>query len=351
MLKLDTPKTPLLAGMKAIDWVGSLVLIGGLLMFLLGLEFGGTIYPWNSVTVICLIVFGAVTLIIFVVVERYVARYPIVPVHLYSNVSNAAILIVNLFHGIILTCTIYFLPLYCQAVLGESPLLSGVLLLPFAISMSVATVSTGTYLKKTGRYLDCIRLGFVLLVLGLGLSYDFPVSKTWSKITVYQIISGFGVGLIFQPPLIALQSNVSPQDNAAATSSFGAVRNVASAIGVVLGSVIVANKMDAQQDMLIMALGASTANLYSGSNAQANVLLINNLNGAQQAIVRKAFWTSIRNIWILAVCFSAAGLLVSLLIRRKTLNKTHVEVKTGLAGEEERRNLVIEHRDEKRRAG
>lgn len=351
MLKLDTPKTPVLAGIKAIDWVGSLALIGGLLMFLLGLEFGGTVHPWNSATVICLIVFGIVTLMIFVAVERYSARYPIVPVHLYSNVSNFAIFVVNLFHGIVLTCNTYFLPLYCQSVLGESPLLSGVLLLPFAISMSVATVSTGTYLKKTGRYLDCIRLGFVLLILGLGLSYDFPVSKTWSKIIIYQIISGFGVGLIFQPPLIALQSNVSPQDNAAATSSFGLVRNVASAIGVVIGSVAVANKMDAQQDMFINALGASTANLYSGSNAQANVLLINKLNGPQQAVVRKAFWISIRNIWIVAVCFSAAGLLVCLLIRRKTLDKTHVEVKTGLAGEEERRRIVMEHREGKRQAG
>ena len=134
---------------------------------------------------------------IIVAVERYFARYPIVPVHLYSNMSNAAIFIVNLFHGIILTCNTYFLPLYCQSVLGENPLLSGALLLPFAISMSLATVSTGPYIQKTGRYLDCIRFGFKLLVLGLGLSYNFPVSKTWPKIIVYQIISGFGVGLIF----------------------------------------------------------------------------------------------------------------------------------------------------------
>ena len=103
--------------------------------------------------------------------------------------------------------------------------------------------------------------------------------------------------------------------------------------------------------MLTDALGPSTANLYSGSNAQANVLLINNLTGPQQAIVRKAFWISIRNIWIVAVCFSAAGLLICLLIRRKTLDKVHVEVKTGLAGEEERRRIVIEYREGKKRTG
>jgi hypothetical protein len=33
-------------------------IIGGTLMFLFGLEFGGVNYPWDSPTVICLIVFG-----------------------------------------------------------------------------------------------------------------------------------------------------------------------------------------------------------------------------------------------------------------------------------------------------
>lgn len=134
-------------------------------MFLLGLEFGGTVYPWDSATVICLIVFGVVTIIIFVAVERYFSQYPIVPVHLYSNLSNFAIIVVDLFHGIVLTTNTYFLPLYCQSVLRAEPLLSGVLLLPFAFFMSVGTVGTGIYLKKTGRYINCIRLGFVFLVL------------------------------------------------------------------------------------------------------------------------------------------------------------------------------------------
>ena len=344
MLRLETPKTPLLAGIKAVDWTGSLALIGGLLMFLLGLTFGGTVYPWSSPTVICLIVFGVFTLLIFVAIERYFARYPLVPVHLYASVSNSAILIVNLFHGIVLTETTYFLPLYCQSVLGVEPLISGVLLLPFAVAMSVATVGSGNYLKITGRYLDCIRFGFVLLVLGLGLFCDLPASKTWSKIIIYQIPVGFGVGLNFQPPLIALQNNLHAQDNAAATASFGLVRNVASAIGVVIGSVTFANKMNVQQEKLIDVLGISTASLFSGNNAQANVLHINTLGDSQQNAVHRAYWTSIRDIWIVAACFGAAGLLVCLLIRHKKLNETHVEVKTGLAGEEERRRIVMEQR-------
>lgn len=263
-------------------------------MLLLGLEFGGTLYPWNSATVICLIVFGIVTVMTFVAVERYFARYPIISVYLYTNVSNVAIFVVNLFHGIVLTENTNFLPLYCQSILKASPLPSGAFLLPFAVAISVSTINSGIYVKRTGRYLNCIRFGFVLLVLGLGLFYDLPNSSTWSKIILYQIIAGFGVGLfgvglIFQPPLIALQSNVPSQSNAAATASFGLVRNVASAIGVVIGSVAFANKMDAQKDTLIDGLGVSTANLFSGSNAQANILRIKSLDGSQQRVVRKAF--------------------------------------------------------------
>jgi len=350
LLKLETPKTPIIAGLKAVDWIGSLTLVGGTLMFLLGLEFGGTVYPWSSPTVICLIVFGVFTVGVFWLVERNVAKYPIVPVHLYGTVSNSAILAINLLHGIVFCANIYFLPLYCQAVLGSSPLLSGVLLLPFAVAMSIGTVGTGFYLRKTGRYLDCIRLGFIILVLGAGLLYDLPPDKYWPKIILYQIVSGFGIGFNFQPPLIALQSNVPAQDNAAATSSFGLVRNVASAIGVVIGSVAFANKMNDQANTLTDALGGAPerARLFDGHNAQANVLLIAALESPQeQDAVRRAYWVSLRSIWIIAIAFSVGALLACFLIRHKKLESKHVEVKTGLAGEEERRRIAREHKEGK----
>lgn len=319
-------------------------------MFLFGLTLGGTEYPWSSPTVICLIIFGLVTLAIFILIERYYARYPIVPVHLYANISNLAVFMVNLLHGVVLTECTYFLPLYCQSVLSAEPFFSGVLLLPFAVSMSIATVGSGIYVKKTGRYLDCIRVGLLLMVLGLGLFYDLPDSKYWPKIILYQLIPGFGVGLNFQPPMIALQSNVPAQDNGAVTASFGLVRNVASALGVVIGSVAFSNAMDAEQAAIVADLGgdAAKAALFSGRNAQANVLIIGKLSEAQQDAVRRSFWLALRHIWIIAVCFAAVGLFVCLLIGKKTLDKAHVEVKMGLAGEEQRRRIGLEQRARKK---
>ncbi|KAI4135050.1 MAG: hypothetical protein LQ347_001001 [Umbilicaria vellea] len=236
------------------------------LTFLLRLEFGGTVYPRKLRNIDLSYCIRSRHYHGLRYIERYFARYPLVAVHLYANVSNSAVFVVDPVSWDPFDQNTYFIPLYYQSALGVEPLLSGLLLLPFNVSKSVATVDTGIYLKKKGLYLDCIRFGFVMLVLGLGLFCNLLDSTTWLKIHFYQMIAGFGVGLNLQPPLIALQSNVPAQDNAAATASFGLVRNVGSAIGVVIGSVALANRMDVQEDMLIDVLGVLTANLFYDSN-------------------------------------------------------------------------------------
>lgn len=75
-LHLDNPKTPVWEGLKAVDWAGSLLVVGATLMLLLGLEFGGVIHPWSSAIVICLIIFGIVVGVLFVLNEWKLARYP-----------------------------------------------------------------------------------------------------------------------------------------------------------------------------------------------------------------------------------------------------------------------------------
>src|ERR1700709_133606 len=89
-LHLHNPRTPVWDGLKAIDWAGSLAIVGGTLMLLLGLEFGGVTHPWGSATVICLIVFGVVVAGLFVINEWKFARYPVMPTRIFNNTSNIA---------------------------------------------------------------------------------------------------------------------------------------------------------------------------------------------------------------------------------------------------------------------
>ncbi|PQE22600.1 major facilitator superfamily transporter protein [Rutstroemia sp. NJR-2017a BVV2] len=333
-LHLDNPKTPVWDGLKAVDWVGSLLIVGGTLMVLLGLEFGGVTFPWSSATVICLIIFGIVVAFLFILNEWKFARYPVMPLRLFKHSSNVAALGVCFCHGFVFIAASYYLPLYFQAVLGATPLLSGVYLLPFALSLSLTSAATGIFIKKTGKYLPPIYFGLVVMALGFGLYIDLPRGRTWSKIIIYQIIAGIGVGPNFQAPLIALQTLVKKSDIATATATFGFTRNLSTSISVVVGSVVFQNEMQKRYGTLLQALGKSAADQLSGGSAGASVGIVAALPAAGREVARKAFSDSLRIMWIMYVAFAALGLLISFAIGQQVLSKEHEVTKVGLEEQE-----------------
>ncbi|KAI9720042.1 MAG: hypothetical protein M1812_003169 [Candelaria pacifica] len=333
-LDLTTPKTPLAAGLKAIDWLGSITIIGATLMFLLGLEFGGVTFPWDSPKVICLIIFGLVIGVLFFLNEWKLARHPVMPLRLFKRSSNIAALSVCFSHGMVFIAGSYYLPLYFQAVRGASPLLSGVYLLPFALTLSLTSGATGVFIKKTGRYLEPIWFGMAVMTLGFGLLINLDVTSSWAKIILFQIVAGLGVGPNFQSPLIALQTLVAPKDIATATATFGFARNLATSISVVIGGVVFQNGMETRSGGLRASLGPSTAAQLSGGSAGANVMVVQSLAPAQREVARMAFAGSLKTMWILYVCLAAAGLVASAFIGKQVLSKEHQETKTGLDSEQ-----------------
>lgn len=234
------------------------------------------------------------------------------------------------------------MPLYFQAVLGASPLLSGVYLLPFALALSFVSGATGVFIKKTGKYLPPIWFGLVVMTLGFGLFIDLPSNHNWAKIIIFQIVAGIGVGPNFQSPLIALQSKVSPKDIATATATFGFVRNLSTAISVVIGSVVFQNEMNKKSVSLTASLGPTLAAQLSGGSAGASVGLVAQLPPAQREIARLAFYDSLRTMWIVYVAFAALGVFVSLFIGNNILSKEHQITKTGLGEEEAKRKELQE---------
>ncbi|KAF4637158.1 hypothetical protein G7Y89_g908 [Cudoniella acicularis] len=336
-LHLDNPKTPVWDGLKAVDWAGSLTIVGGTLMLLLGLELGGITYPWGSAQVVCLIVFGIVVAGLFIINEWKFARYPVMPLRLFNNLSNIAALGVCFCHGFVFISGTYYLPLYFQAVLGATPLLSGVYLMPLALSLSFTSAVTGIMIKKTGKYLPPIWFGLFFMTLGFGLFIDLNAQETWAKIIIFQIIAGIGVGPNFQSPLIALQNFVAPRDIATATATFGFVRNLSTAISVVIGGVVFQNEMQKKLPALSASLGPELAQALSGGSAGASVGVVDQLPPAQRVVARQAFAESLSTMWIMYVCFAALGLAISFFIGNKSLSKVHQVTKTGLVEEEAKR--------------
>ncbi|GAB0131878.1 hypothetical protein EsDP_00000333 [Epichloe bromicola] len=330
VLKLHNPRTPAREGLMAIDWLGSLLIIGGTLMLLLGLEFGGVQHPWDSATVICLVVFGVVTVVLFVVYESRVAKYPVMPVSLFRHRTSVAAFSLSFMHAFANMGGSYWLPLYFQAVMGATSLLSGVYLLPFVLSLSFTSALTGIAIKRTGNYKLPIMIGVAIMTLGFGLLVGVGDDRNWARIIIFQIIAGIGVGPNFQAPLIALQTNVEPRDIGVATASFGFLRQLGTSISVVAGGVIFNNQMQAQRGYLESQLDPSLASLFAGSQAAASVHVVAGLRGNDAAVVKHAYWNALQKMYILFTCAAFAGLVISLGITQRKLSKHHTEHKTGL---------------------
>lgn len=97
-LDVHSPKTKIIEGIKAVDWFGSFALVGFMVMLLLGLNFGGVEFAWNSPKVICPIVFGGFVFVLFIFSEARLARYPLMPLSLFRRKSNVVCLLVVFTH-------------------------------------------------------------------------------------------------------------------------------------------------------------------------------------------------------------------------------------------------------------
>lgn len=94
-LNVHSPKTKFREGVQAMDWGGTLLLLAFVVMLLLGLQLGGDTVPWKSSTVICLITFGAITLLLLLMFERKFASDPILPLGLFTGRSNLSLLVIG----------------------------------------------------------------------------------------------------------------------------------------------------------------------------------------------------------------------------------------------------------------
>ncbi|KAK5943444.1 hypothetical protein PMZ80_004451 [Knufia obscura] len=343
-LDVKHEKTSFGTGMKAMDWWGLFSFLAFSLMILLGLDFGGVVFAWDSAKVICLIVIGAVMLGVFVYSEARLARYPLIPLNLFRDKSNLAALGVTAFHGLAFIPGEYYVPLYLQAVKGKSPVGSGVLLVPLVVATASVGVLSGVVIHRTGRFRELIWVGTALLCLADGMFIRLSPETSLGEFIGLTILFGCGAGMLFEPPLIAVQSRSKQEDVTTATSTVAFIRSMAVAVSVVIGGVVFQNSMDSESDTLSRAgLPANVVEALSGKEAAANVALAKQLTDPlQQEAVKQAFAFGLRNMWILYTVLAGMGVLSGFFVGRAKLSSDHVETVTGIKQEKSKISENIE---------
>lgn len=306
--------------LKHIDWAGSALIATATTLFLVGLQLGGISLPWSSATVIGLLIGGIVSALLFLIQEK-THQQPIIPPRIFSTRSPAACLAVAFLHGLTYIACLYYLPLYFQLVLRASAVQSGVWLLITAVPMSFITVAAALAIRKTGRYRPIIWFSAGALTLGLGLSITFPSHRDWALIACVQLLLAFGIGPLFQAPLLALQASSSPEDVSRANGAFAFMRTMSSGVGLVVGQVVLQNQLQAH---LSDAAAAGIPQAFV-DRVLEEVTALSDISGlpvGQQEVLREALRASLSRVWIMFTATAGACLLVSLLIRHYPMSTT-----------------------------
>jgi hypothetical protein len=224
-----------------------------------------------------------------------------------------------------------------------SPLHSGLLILPYIVMEALGGVSSGVAIYKTGRYLELTYLGVAVLTLGTGLFIMFKATTSLATLIIIQIVAGGGSGLLFEPPVIALQAMVKQDEVATATGCLGFIRNMATALGVVIGGVIFQNGMETRSGALSAAgLSPELVEKFSGHRAESNIPLVEKIADAgARLVVKEAYAWSLRNMWIFYTATAALGMIGSVFIAKALVGHEHTETRTGLKEREKRSEGVV----------
>ncbi len=250
-----------------IDYAGTVLLAASATCVVLLTSWGGTTYPWLSPEIFGLGA-GAVILAVGWWLSAGRAAEPVLPRRLFRNPVFSVSAGVSFGAGFALFGATAFLPLYLQVVRGVTPTISGVYLLPMVLGLLLTSVTSGQLISKFGRYKVYPIVGTAAMTVALYLLSTLTETTTSVVMDVYFAVLGFGLGLILQVLVIAVQNSADYADLGTATSSVTFFRTIGGSFGVAIFGSIFSSRLVAN---LAAALrGTPLPRGFTPASAQVN---------------------------------------------------------------------------------
>ncbi|KAF7318152.1 Major facilitator superfamily transporter [Mycena chlorophos] len=226
--------------LRRLDPLGTALFLPSIISILLALQWGGTKYAWTSPRIITLIVVFAVLITAFVAVQLAEKDQDNVtlPPRIISQRSMLCGAWFAFFAGGGFYVLVYFVPIWFQAIKGDSAVQSGTDNLALILSLVMGTLVAGAGVTLLGYYVPFMLLSGVLMPIGAGLISTFTVDAGHAEWMGYQVIFGFGAGLGMQQPFIAAQTVLETADVPTGTSLLVFLQTLGGALFVSVGETI-----------------------------------------------------------------------------------------------------------------
>ncbi|KAK3319952.1 major facilitator superfamily domain-containing protein [Cercophora scortea] len=299
---------------KRFDPFGTAVFMPSIICLLLALQWGGTEYPWNSWRIILLFVFFGVLLAVFVFIQLKQQDFGTVPPRIITKRSVMAAAYFAFCIGAAYLGTVYFLPIWFQAVKGATAVNSGIMNLPLLISTVLMSIAAGITVTKFGYYAPFMITCSCLTAIGFGLLTTFKPdtgSPTWIG---YQILAGAGIGFGQQQSLMAVQTVLDLVDVPTGTSIVVLFQTLGGSLAVSIAQNIFSNRLiiniadyvpDFEDPSSVLKMGATEVQTLVPAKFLPGITL--------------AYNDALTRVFVVFVCFSALSIVGALSIEWKSV--------------------------------
>lgn len=335
-LRLDRLPGKIMDKVKRFDWFGSIFFIASTVSVLIPLTWGGVMYPWDSWRTLFPLLIGAAGLVGFAFYEwRLSSRAfdsdgntlpgnpiePIIRFSVFDNLTMGVTYLETVIHGMILWSLLYYLPLFYEGVLGYTPIIAGVAVLPESSFVAPMSIIVGIVCAKTGRYRWAIWIGWVLTTLGCGLLVLLKPGVSIPAWVFLNVPVAIGTGMLFPAMALAIQAAGRPQDAGHSVAFYSFLRVFGQSLGVAIGGVAFQNQI--KRKLLEYPAFIPLADAYS-KDATALVSIINAMqDGPEKTQLIQAYADSLQIIWIVMCALSGVGLIAGLFTKGYSLNQEH----------------------------
>jgi Na+/melibiose symporter-like transporter len=222
-------------GTKLDVW-GAATITGALMLAVYAIV-GGNEAGWGSAQTLGLLA-GAIALFAtFLTIETRV-KSPLVPLGLFRLRNLTTANVVGVLWSAAMFAWFFIAALYLQIVLGYEPLQVGLAFLPSTAIMAAFSLGLSAKLVTRFGFRGPLTAGMALVAAGLALFSLAPVDGNyWLHVFPGMTLLGLGVGLAFNPVLLAAMIDAKPSETGLASG----VANTSFMMGGALGLAILAS--------------------------------------------------------------------------------------------------------------
>jgi EmrB/QacA subfamily drug resistance transporter len=251
-----------------LDWLGMALLSPGLTLLIFGLaETGshgfGSPRAWAPIAAGALLIAGFLR-------HSWTTEAPLIDIRTFTHTRAGAAAGVFMLFAIAMFGSLLLVPLYYQAVRGDTALQSGLLLAPQGFGAMITMPIAG---RLTDRYgpTKLPAAGLPLAAIGM-LPFAFVSADTsYVLLSCFSFVLGLGMGLSMMPTMTAAMQAVPPAAIARTSTAMNIIRQSGASIGTAILSVILAS--------------AIASHLSAAGTAGGGFESLHGLSGAERAAV------------------------------------------------------------------